>query len=158
MERKINFGKHAINSKRKINDVNIVLRLEETKDGKPVFTACGEAWNICHTDIVIGGQCLDTLAKYIHNPLFKEIFRLWKSHHLNDMNAGTEEQEKAIAEWRAEGNRYDYTKACEYLKSINLYEVEHEGKPYKYGHGWIYRAIPNEDLELIKKIIETGNI
>ena len=158
MKRTIKFGKYAIYSNRKINEVDVELRLEEKENGQQVFTACGNAWNIRHTDIVMGGQCFEELAKYVKNPLFKEIYRLWKNYHLNDMHAGTVEQEEAIEAWKAEGNRYDYSAVCEYLKSINLYEVEHEGKPYKYGHGWLYIEIPEKDLNLIKKIIETGNI
>jgi hypothetical protein len=106
----------------------------------------------------MGGQCLDTLAEYVDNPLFKAIHMLWKNYHLNDMHAGTIEQEQAIAEWVANGNKYDYNTICEHLQSIGLYEVEVDGKPYKYGHGWLYRAIPEDDLSLIKKIIQTGEL
>ena len=157
MKRTISFGKYAIYSKRKINEVTIEIRLEE-KDGKEVFTVCGNVWNMHKTDIVMGGQCLKELANYIENPIFKTIYKLWKNYHLNDMHAGTEEQEKAVEDWKSIGNGYDYRKVCEYLKSIGLYEVELDGKPYKYGHAWLYRAIPENDLELIKKIIETGGI
>lgn len=68
------------------------------------------------------------------------------------MHAGTVEQEKAIKEWENKGNKYDYKSVCEYLKSINLYEVEYNGKPYKYGLAWLYQAIPEKDLKEIKEL------
>ena len=158
MKRTISFGKHAIYSDKKINEVTLDIELREENINKPIFSVCANVWNIRHTNIVMGGQCLDELRKYVKTPLFREIHRLWEEHHLNDLHAGTSEQEKAIEEWKEHGNAYDYSKVCEYLKSIGLYEVEYNGKPYKYGSGWIYKEIPENDLKLIKYIIETGNL
>lgn len=127
------------------------------------LSICGNIWNPRNTDIYCGGQCLDTIAEYIHSPLFKELYSYWKLYHLNGMHAGTPEQETAIEEWKNAGNKYDYTKACEHLKSIGLYEVNFTGKtigkyynnePYKYGHGWIIQDIPENVLERIYKIME----
>ena len=151
MRKKINLGKIAYSGNRKINPVTIEIELKETDKGYR-FTASGEVWNQTKTDCYCAGQCLDTIAKRLRTPEFMEIYRLWKLYHLNDMHAGTREQEAAIDAWKAEGNRYDYTAACEHLKSVGLYEVEHEGKPYKYGHGWLYWEIPAEDLEKIKAL------
>ena len=75
---------------------------------------------------------------------------MWQRNHLNDMHAGTERQEEAIKEWEKQGNRYDYTAACEYLKSVGLYD----DNGYEYGHGWLYRNISDEDLKRIKELIE----
>lgn len=96
------------------------------------------------------GQCLDTIAEYNSDPLFKVLYRLWKKYHLNDMHAGTEAQEEAINKWINQGNVYNYKNACEYLKSINLYN----DNGYKYGSSWLYRPIPEKDLRIIKTIIE----
>lgn len=154
MKKTFNFGKiDFYGTGRKINLVTITAELNEKENGKPVFTASGEVWNNIKSDIVCGGQCLDILSKYVKNPLFKRINKLWNLYHLNDMNAGTPDQENAIEQWKVNGNKYDYTAACEYLKSINLYEVEHEGKPYKYGHKWIYASIPENDLQDIKNLL-----
>ena len=115
------------------------------------LSICGNIWNPRKTDIYCGGQCLDEIAKYVKNPLFKEIYTLWKNYHLNGMHAGTPEQEKVIDEWKAKGNKYEYNAVCEYLKSINLYEVKYSGlsvgkrynnELYKYGHGWIIQELP----------------
>lgn len=50
-----------------------------------------------------------------------------------------------------------YIQACEYLKSVGLYEVVHEGETYKYGHGWIYSPIPEQTLQEIKQFINDAN-
>lgn len=49
----------------------------------------------------------------------KRLFDLWDIYHLNGMNAGTPNQQKAIKKWLTDGKQYDYTKACEYLKCLN---------------------------------------
>ena len=150
----ITFGKIDYNENGKETNlitIEIELRVENEKK---VFSVCGNIWNGNKSDILCGGQCLDTILEYLpQNKKFKEIYRLWKLYHLNDMNAGTQEQEKAIEEWKNMGNKYEYTKVCEYLKSINLYEIEYNGKPYKYGHSWLYREIPQNDLAKIRNII-----
>ena len=178
MKRRISFGKVDYRKiGKKTCEVTVDLELKkcggeptftidpETKERIPTgekteeyeeFTASGEIWNNRKTDCYVGGQCLDTIAKYVKTPLFKEIHRLWKLYHLNGMNAGTPEQEAAIKAWEDAGNRYEYAAACEYLKSIGLYEVEYKGAPYKYGHAWIPAAIPEEDLKRIREIIATG--
>ena len=74
------------------------------------------------------------------------------------MHAGTIDQESAIAAWEAKGNRYDYTAVCDMLRGLGLYEVEVDGKPYKYGHSWLYRAIPEGDLDRINEIIASGEV
>ena len=90
-----------------------------------------------------------------HNKQLLLINDLWKKYHLNDMNAGTPEQSQALETWHKEnGTRFDYTKDCEYLKGINLYEVTlNDGSLYRYGHGWLYREIPENDLNTIKLLL-----
>jgi hypothetical protein len=127
------------------------------------FSVCGTVYNHRKTDCYLAGQCLDEISKYINDPLFKEIYCLWEKYHLNSMHAGTPAQEKAIKEWKKKGNKYDYSKVCEYLKSINLYEVKYTGlsvgkvynnELYKYGHGWIVEEIPTSALNAIVEILE----
>lgn len=88
---------------------------------------------------VCGGQCLDEsdILDVVENgklcekdkATYLEILRLWKNYHLNGMNAG-----------------------CEHQK---------EGSPagsvcpvcgYRYGSAWLYREIPEKDLEAIKNL------
>lgn len=138
---------------RKINPVTVKVTLEE-KNGKPCFSAMATVYNQTKTDILAGGQCFDSIAKRTHDKQFMELYRLWKLYHLNDMHAGTIDQEQAIEGWESKGNRYDYTSACEYLKSVGLYEVEYNGKPYTYGHGWLCWDIPEDDLKAIKALFD----
>ena len=126
------------------------------------FTASGNIWNHLHSSIYSGGQNLDEIAKYIKTPLFQKIYTFWKKYHLNGMHAGTSEQEEAVAKWEAEGNAYNYTEACEMLKNRGLYEApltadligtrKADGKPYRYGSGWVIENIPENDLEEIKSL------
>lgn len=157
MKRTISFGKYAINNPNiKNNEITIDLELRETEHGLE-FSACADVWNARHTDCLMVGQCLDTLQeKYIHgNKLYNEIVDLWKKHHLNGLNPGTPEQMKCIQDHKNEINEEDgwYLKELNLLKKYGLDVVEYNGKPYKYGTAWIYREIPQKDLDRIKEII-----
>ncbi len=125
MKRKITF---------KDKDKNIFNVDVEIIEGR--FSARGDYGGGC-------GQCLDHIKP--KNKHQKKLIDLWHKYHLNDMNAGTKEQEKAIEEAIKEKKleNYDYEKVCTYLKSIKLYEVIYYGKPYKYGHGWLKRRLPS---------------
>ena len=46
-----------------------------------------------------------------------------------------------------------YDISCEILRRNGLYEVELDGKPYRYGSGWLYRPISENDMAAIKKIL-----
>jgi hypothetical protein len=138
-------------SGRKLNRVKIEVELRGEE--KPVFSASGEIWE--SGKCICAGQCLNDVCKLIKSETFKKIYHFWKLYHLNDMHAGTPEQEQAIEEALNNGilESCDYSKACDYLKSVNLYEVMHEGKLYKYGHSWLYEEIPAEDLKAIKDLL-----
>ena len=179
MKKTFNFGKiDYMDRGRKDCTVDVTISLEEKggekvldKDGNFTgdycnkyveFTASGHIWNNLHTNYYSGGQNLDEIAEYIKTPLFQKIYTFWEKYHLNGMHAGTPEQEEAIEKWEAEGNKYDYEKACEMLKKCALYEVplnadligtrKAYGKPYKYGQGWVIENIPENDLEEIRNL------
>lgn len=131
------------------------------------LSICGNIWNTARTDIVCGGQCLDTIAHYSkdftpsNRETFRKLYSAWKRYHLNGMHAGTPEQEAAIKEWEERGNKYDYEAVCEMLKEKGLYEVCFKGltvgraynyEPYKYGHGWVIETIPADELKAIEAI------
>lgn len=128
--------------------VEVKLRLEDTDQGA-VFSAC--------TGIVCGGQCFEGLISFISDPAFQEIVHLWRRYHLNDMHAGTPEQEAEVKRWLG-ARPYDYPAAREHLREVGLLTVEHEGKPYTYGTGWLFEPIPATDLARIRDIIERGTI
>ena len=117
---------------------------------RPCFSVCGDVKR--RTRYVAGGQCLDDMLPFLKgNSFFTKVHDYWKKYHLNDLTAGTPEQEQAIASAKAEGKlKYPcsdyYKECCDYLSSIGLYEVMLDGEPYKYGHKWLYRPIPNEVL------------
>lgn len=130
------------------------------------LSICGDIWNTCRTDIYCGGQCLDTIAEYRDQlkdaDIFDKLYKYWKLYHLNGMHAGTPEQEKAVVEWEAAGNKYDYSAACEMLKERGLYEVtfsgltvgrRYENEPYKYGHGWVIEQLPGDVLIEIEHML-----
>lgn len=116
---------------------------------KPVFSVCADVWYKGREDM--GGQCLDEINEILEKnwDLTKEraiIYYLRKKHHLNDLHAGTEKQEKYLKEHLEEHKR-DYSKSCEVLEKAGiLYDGD-----YKYWSSWLYREIPAEDLAEIKK-------
>lgn len=120
-----------------------------TDDGR--FSASGTLYekNRSKWECDMCGQCLDSLSELIDDPVFTQIYWLWKRYHLNDLHAGTPVQEYAL-EHAPNGSllEADYKDRCEYLKSIGLYEVG----GHKYGHGWLTEQIESHDLELIKSI------
>lgn len=153
MNRTISFGKidwygHGQHDCR----VEVELRLEDTDQGA-VFAACANVWNPRGTDIVRGGQCFEELIPFISDYAFHEIVRLWRRYHLNNMHAGTPKQEAEVKRW-LDGRRYDYPAAREHLREVGLLTVEHNGKPYTYGTGWLYEPIPATDLAEIRYIID----
>ena len=114
------------------------------------------------TDCVLGGQCLDTIAQYVDDPVFREIYAIWKRWHLNGMNAGTPEQEDAVKKWIADGHKYDYDSACAYLAEIGLLTVPfhgvsagrvYNGELYTYGRGWIVNELPQDVVDRVKELM-----
>lgn len=147
METILNFGKIAYSEKAKINLVTVDVLLSGTK--APALSISGTIWNKSKTDSVRCGQCLADIKKYINSPLFDEIYRFWQLYHLNDMHAGTEAQEKMLDNAKIT----DYFESCNYLRDKGLYI----DNGYRFGSGWLYRSIPEADLNRIKEIINNNN-
>lgn len=187
MKKRFDFGKVDYNCKgRKNHAVEVEVELRE-RGGEPTFryvdgvkeytgettpkytefSACAYVYNTKHTDIVMGGQCLDSINEDFRDQLqnvelWDEIYDLWKTYHLNGMHAGTPEQEALVEEWEAQGNRYDYTAVCEYLKSKGMYEVNHTGigvgrifnnEPYRYGTAWLVETLPMDVEQRVIKLL-----
>ena len=152
--------------------VKIKMTLEDYEQGRPVFSARGALYAKYQKDCYSCGQCLDRIeVMQLANksPLLAEILRLHSLYHLNDMHAGTQEQEAFLKgctdemrvkafEKLSEDERltacYDsYAINCLLLEQAGLYEVQFNGKPYQYGHGWIYQPMPEQDLQSIKNIL-----
>lgn len=164
------FGKiDGYNNGRKTCEVKVKMDLTTKTAGEETyeaFSASAEVWNQIHTDIIMGGQCIDTLyreyASLRNDALFKEIHDLWKAYHLNDMKAGTPKQEVAIKEFLesrkdAPYEERNYDAQVAYLKEKGLlYDTLPNGESYKYGSRWLFEKIPEEDLRKIKDIMENG--
>lgn len=137
------------------NEIKLDIDLNEVKKDYFVLSISGGVWNRRHNDYDTCGQILETIERdFCINAEIKEVVRLWRRWHLNDMKAGAREQSQVIEKWlKKENIRYDYTLACEYLKSIGLYEV----KGYKYGHAWLVELIDEKDLASINQILSATN-
>ena len=127
----------------RVVSASVTIALIPKKKGL-VFTASGQIWKST-------GQVLDDINQHFaDNTIFSKIYRLWKLYHLNDMHAGTERQDAAVAEWEAEGNAFDYIQVRQHLASIGL--LIDEG--YEYGSGWRFQTIPDADLKIIRSLFE----
>ena len=131
------FDKIAFYGTRRINTPEVTMELRDTAKG-PELSICGDVWNSKHTDIVMGGQCLDEMKKFKElrfNSLFNKLYKWWELYHLNGMHAGTIKQENAIKEWHAKDKykAFTYDEDCKYLDSIGL--LDDDG--YRYGSSWL---------------------
>lgn len=98
MNRRFCFGKVDYECRGRMTNLVVVDMSYTESDGKKRFSVCGSIRNTRNTDSICGGQCLDTIAEYVNDPLFMEIYRLWKLYHLNDMHPECEHQ--AELGWR----------------------------------------------------------
>lgn len=153
-EKTFSFGKHPVFSKRKVNEIVLKVALKKDRKGNAVFTGSGEVWNGRHTDILAGGQCIDTIPMAYYkpigrDPLYAKIRRLWENNANNDLTAGSPRQEKAVAEYRKTHENCGYEEVCAMLKRKHLYRDSrfiYRGKPYAYGTAWLTKPISREDL------------
>lgn len=121
-----------------------------------LYNLIADLWSKYHLNDMNAGtveqsQCLkdhenerETITNELRNSAWRKakiefgftenMYDYWKNSH--------------TSEWDS------YTVDCEILKRNGLYEVEVDGKPYKYGHGWLYRAIPEKDLNKIRVILD----
>lgn len=141
----------------------VTVELRDVGSSKLEFAATGRLYS--GNNIIMAGQCLDDLNEFPEltgNKTFVKVYNLWKKHHLNSMHAGTPEQEKALKAAVVDGiipslSASCYSMHCDYLKSIGLYDVAlPDGSSYRYGHGWLYEPIPDEDLAEIQNLLTYG--
>lgn len=82
----------------------------------------------------------------------RTLLGFWRDWHLNDMHAGTPEQEQFLTNYRATLTAdavFGYDEKVSALKAAGLYEVPHPDKPgevYQYGHAFLKVELP-EDFE-----------
>lgn len=159
LEKTFDFGKVDYYGRgRRVNKVDVTVRLYDKGDGRAVLGIAGGFWNGRGTDYMHCGQCLDAIAKFVDDPLFLKIYGWWKDFRNNGTRCcASPKQEAAVGEWLAVGHTYDYDKVCSMLKSKNLlidksYIVD--GEPFRYGSKWIYKEIPKNVIEEIKSVLQ----
>ena len=82
----IELGKVAYYGKRRSNMADVTIELREVFN-RVELSIMGGIWNHMHTDYYTCGQCLDTIAEYVHTATFKRIYHLWKDYHLKVVDA-----------------------------------------------------------------------
>ena len=119
MKKVISFGKRAVNNPRiRNNEITIEINLKETDKGLE-FTASGNVWNSKHTDIIMGGQCIDDLGQYLkYNKTYKEILNLWQKYHLNGMRAWCQHEHEENPSEKIKVYKLRYNEEGERLSKI----------------------------------------
>lgn len=159
--RKIDFGKIIPEGyTRKDSRIIVDVCLEISDPSKPKFAVSGSITGDNNRGYISSDQNLDTIAKYVEQlekkDLFLKILGFWKKWHLNEFNAGTDEQEDAIDSYIQEHGIKEelfYSERREILEEKGLLIVDLDGKPYEYGTGWLYRSIDQNDLKEICKLV-----
>lgn len=112
----------------KNNLINVNIEIEK---GKLSITGdCGGS----------SGQCQDSIKSA--NKEQKRLVEIWNTWHLNNMNAGTERQEKALEQCKST----EYNKIIKFLKKKRLYT----DKGYTYGSSWLKRELPDNLRDELK--------
>jgi len=92
------------------------------------------------------GQNLDEIYELNKdNDLFCEIYKYWKKYHLNDLQAGTQQQTEILKKCPST----DYDDRCKFLKEHDMYV----DRGYTYGYKWLVKPIPESVVTDIKKLI-----
>jgi hypothetical protein len=147
---------YTSNKGRKINEVEVTVTYINDK-----LSIVGGIWNAKKTDYSTCGQYheeIDRYSKYMNvkaRNVWKAIKPIWEKWHLNDMHAGTIVQETYLKEYGIKG----YENQCAALEDANIYAVYLEGEeltlnphvsqPYKYGHGWLKRKVPDSVIGVL---------
>lgn len=126
--------KHTIVNKIDNHSVFLTLELREKSDWWKERSFTGVHWPKYNWDAFGScGQIIDLMPEYIQ--------KLWDKYHLNGMSAWTVKQDEALEEYEKTGCNYNYSEACEYLKTLWLYE----DNGVKYWHTWQFHANPEDE-------------
>lgn len=133
---------------RRINKVDVTVRLYDKGDGRVALGIMGGFWNGRGTDYVCCGQCLDEIAEFVSDPLFQKIYGWWKNFHNNGMHLGDEKQEAYL---KSKGvSIHDYGAGLAALKAAGM---EKDSDGVEYGRQWHWHPIPEPILSEIKKLL-----
>lgn len=104
--------------------------------------------SICGDSKNMGGQIYDSLIGTdditIRNiKKVKEIIKLWKRWHLNDMQPNCEHQES----FNCNGDNF---------KELAAEQTKKCPKKYRYGSKWLIEIVPQNEIDLLQKIFTEG--
>ena len=81
------------------------------------FRMSGEIWQPSKRDIVMGGQCVDTVASYFPDDTQVQRMRaIWQRWHLNDMRPGCVHQRQIDTQRKVDVVSYELTQAARRLR------------------------------------------
>jgi len=149
LQKTFDFGKVDYYGRgRKVNKVDVKIRLTDNSDDRAVLGITGGFWNGRGTDYVLCGQCLDEIAEFVDDPLFLKIYGWWKDFHNNSTHFGDEKQEAYL---KSKGvSIHDYEAGLAALKKAGM---EKDSDGVEYGQHWHYHPIPEPVLSEIKKLL-----
>ncbi len=84
---------------------------------------------------------------------------VWDNHHLNDMCAGSPAQSAYLKANPVDDRMNHYKKASQALRDAGLNPDPnhiHNGKPYVYGSAWLHEDVPEEIIEWLFSLPDTG--
>lgn len=123
------------------NLVHIKIELNKSR-----FSMSGDCGGSC-------GQCYDEIKP---TPNQEKLIEIWHKYHLNDMKAGTPEQEGLIKDCKT------YDESVKLLKKLHKYTVTlKNGKKYEYGSLRLTEKLPKNlwgEVEEICKTIENDEL
>jgi len=120
-------------------------------------------WNLSRSDCTQCGQMQDTLRREfndgnlklkssVSNDDFRKLLDIWDRYHLNDIMAGTEKQLDLINQHRHDEKYADKDVFLDKPEAILKDFKANPDRDWKYGSGFLYRPIPDDVQEFIKKM------
>lgn len=117
--------------------------------------------SLYHPTIKAHGQIQDhipILQPYIFNKgwdtdKLNELIKIWNRWHLNNLRAGSPDQEAALRNTKITGDFYP--QALAYLKNLGLHPDPNclvDGKPYSYGSRWLKEELPEEVIKYLESL------
>ena len=134
--------------------LKVIVALRPDWLGRPEFSASGLILSLKKGLVVNEGQCMEQIRRLIPgNGRFRRIYRLWRLYHHNASRPGTREQREAVEQYRKRKPECEYEDVCSYLKLVGLYEVDYQGRPFRYGSRALYEPIPKSDLREMMRLV-----
>lgn len=87
----------------------------------------------------------------------QQFFNVWERWHLNDLRAGSPEQEKYLRDHPISREEYAYPKSHYEVAGQKLADagLNPDANGYQYGHAWKREEVPGEVLEFLRSLPET---